>query len=170
MKDGELDLYNHFGGKHRLFSIWFYVHPETGLLCNLRDYNPKGPYPKKARWKKEKEKNKLKKKLGILPEKKPVKKDVGTVYRLGNIFTKGQGVKVNEIYDLEQEHYTARVKILRDNSCIDGQGEIYLWLWAIILECSLEWMKGADIRISKYPRMPYEQHHWALFDKGTLAF
>ena len=48
-------------------STRFAVHPETGLLCILNPRNPlpKGPFPKQARFKKEKQRLKLKMRLGL---------------------------------------------------------------------------------------------------------
>lgn len=54
----------------------FFVHPENGVLCDGKKAqlvngaivitsDHKGPFPKKARWKKQKEKDKWKRKLGI---------------------------------------------------------------------------------------------------------
>lgn len=51
----------------RGFRPWYFVHPVTGLLLKMPGREPaqKGPFPKKARWKKEKERTRAKIRQGI---------------------------------------------------------------------------------------------------------
>jgi len=56
-------------------STRFSIHPETGILCilNPRVQIPKGPFPKKSRFKKEKQSRKAKVRLGLEQKSRPQK-------------------------------------------------------------------------------------------------
>lgn len=138
--DGQLVYTNRYGApknEHR----WFFVHPETGILCSNRYEEQKGPFPKKARWKLEKAQRMRGAAGGRSPKIRPKAK----VYHSAAIQTKGKQLLEGEEYTLVTRSFTARVKLLSDRSN-RGYG-LFLYLEVLFLECSLHWLVGMKERL-----------------------
>lgn len=159
--DGKLVFFTHWGGIRR-FEPWFYVHPRTGLFLGTRQAVQKGPFPKKARWKKEKEKRKWKRKLG-LEDPAPVKTIERERIELPCIRTTGKKVEVGREYFLESQSIAARIRILDIHSARYRDGS-YLLLKYRILKCNLSWMEGSTGRVQSRPAQ--KEVLWSLFDSS----
>lgn len=175
IEDGKVVIINRYGkhnyGLHYIYR-WprFYVHPKTGLLSLLKKESPKGPYPKKARWKKAKAKLKSKIRQGIQTNKRPR-------YHFENIRTYGKYLSPGAIYDVKindpNQESRCRVKLLKLTSSKNG-----LKLTVSVLKSSLLQKEGKIILNNKtidtsyhYYRDTQRQYFdWKIFDTGTFSF
>ncbi len=82
----------------------FYIHPTTGILID--NYNKKqvGPFPKKARWKMERDKKKWKQRAGV-----PFKKKKSFLFKEVN--TSRHRLVENQVYDVRIERLSGEKKV-----------------------------------------------------------
>ncbi len=164
LEDDKLIHYNSSGGFSWFRSFRFYVDPKTGKLCSKQNSLQKGPYPKKARWKKAKEKAKLKRKLGIISKTEEV-------FPFPQIMTYQQELKVKGIYDFKEDEKKTRIKLIRITMEED------LKIIAEVLKSNF-YNRGEILnidlnnQIDSYYRKTIEQNNnnWKLFDAGTFEF
>jgi len=172
-KDGKVILISRHGDHSPIFNpYWsrFYVHPTTKLLTAIQDASPKGPYPKKARWKKAKAKQQLKIRLGIQDEKKPR-------YHFKHIKTYGKYLTVGEVYDLRindiGHESQCRVKLIKIGNAPSG-----VKLVVKVLKSKMKQKEGTIILSSKsiesrhYYNPTAKEHYydWRIFNTGTFFF
>lgn len=156
---------------------WFYVHPTTGILVdNQFEYQKRrGPFPKKARWKKRKEKEKLKRKLGIKPPK-------FKSYRCPNIMTYEQRLQIGKVYDMDTlTEFSESEKLKMRVQLVDVRfGKFGLELKVKVIKSEgnhskkddqIELHQNSKGRSRKYiyrSRSTFKK--WKIYDAGTFSF
>ena len=173
MEKGKIVYYDSWGRMHRAtIPRWFYVHPATGILHSNRYEKQKGPFPKKARWKKQKEKEKLKRKLGIKP-KETFKLNIPQVQTID------QHVKPGRLYDLELENLDCPEKPIFCRVKIEevGKGKFGFFVKLRVLKVHKDQPVGGQMLTLYQHKMTIyrgyyhrasDQRRWLLRELGSL--
>lgn len=165
---GHIILYSRYGRLIRFFHrTQFYVDPTTGILHILAKIPSKGPFPKKARWKKQKEKEKIKRKLGI-------QKSRPEIFNIDQVNTYTKRLRKAQHYDLIALGIKCRIKLISIK-----KGNFGLTLNVEILKSSSKNLfKGKQITLFERSK-PIDRSFyystpritkWNIFDVGTFTF
>ena len=176
LENGKIVLISQWGKPIALSKHpWFYVHPESGRLKSNRNKKQKGPYPKKARWKKQKQKEKIKRRLGIVS--KP-----NHTYAIKKVQTYQQQLILNQVYDLKiyshllKGFYKCRVRLTSITTSSYG-----LSIEVVILKSNNKAFLR-DMKIRLYENDFYYSHQylvripptafseWTIVDVGNFNF
>jgi hypothetical protein len=169
-EDGQIVLINS-QGKHILLKDfdWFYVHPDTKCLMSNRNDPQIGPFPKKAKWKLEKEKAKREKQFGAKPKKQHI-------YNIEKVHTQYQMLLKNRVYDVELIHglepspYTYRVRLMEIKRNYDG----LVFVVRILKSSSETIQRGETLELEEFEsrygwrRAFTSFSKWKMFDAGEL--